>query len=235
MPLHKRISRRDLEEWICYIKLVCSKILLNPDIIFVSHLIVSLFEYCQVYCYFKINGVKDEAVNFKVTVDNIKAILNGEEFYAVANNFMRVRHSLSHGFISDITEESINLLLKNPKFMLLLREIDLDLDAVNCIEEATSVFCRYYEADEYSMDMVTGLKSNYTTSTLESVLKEAKGILNVSAYERERRFKEVLKSYGVTKCYINEEFDFGSAYAEGEIYVDVKDNMLFFGYLQNFY
>ena len=45
--------------------------------------------------------------------------------------------------------------------------------------------------------------------------------------EKEKRFKEVLKSYGVTKCYVNEGFDFDSTYAEGEIYVDIKDRMLF--------
>ena len=41
--------------------------------------------------------------------------------------------------------------------------------------------------------------------------------------EKEKRFRELLKSYGVTKCYVNEGFDFDSTYAEGEIFVDVDD------------
>ena len=41
--------------------------------------------------------------------------------------------------------------------------------------------------------------------------------------EKEKRFREVLKSYGVKKCYVNEDFDFDSTYVEGVIYVDVDD------------
>ena len=198
MPLHKRISKRDLEEWISYIKLVCNKILLNPDIIFVSHLIVSLFEYCQVFCYFRIHKVEDEAVNFKVTVSDIKATLEDEDFYSVANNFMQIRHLLSHGFISDKTKKAVNSLLEDPDFILLLKGLNLDSNTVNCIEEAVFRFCECNEIGKSlictdkglsSPDKVVGLKSNSpvrSTSALDTILREAeeaKRKLNLSTNE----------------------------------------------------
>ena len=241
MPLHKRIYKRDLEEWLCYIKLVCNKILLNPDIIFVSHLIVSLFEYCQVFCYFKTNKIEDEAVDFKVTVNNIKVMLKDKKLYATANAFMQVRHSLSHGFISNRVKKAINSLLEDPDFMLLLRELDLDLNVIYCIEEVVFKFCGYNEIgldnnkllsqkkDLSSSDKEVDSKNNFPVSpipTLDSIFKEAvktKTKLNAKTGEKEKRFKEVLKSYGVTKCYVSEDFDFDSTYVEGEILVDVDD------------
>jgi hypothetical protein len=44
--------------------------------------------------------------------------------------------------------------------------------------------------------------------------------------DKELQFKNVLKSFGVTKCYLSKEFDFNDKYPCGKIYVDVDSNDL---------
>lgn len=45
--------------------------------------------------------------------------------------------------------------------------------------------------------------------------------------DREMKFKQLLKSYGVSKCYIGDGFSFDDEYPNGTIYVDVDDSKLY--------
>ena len=45
--------------------------------------------------------------------------------------------------------------------------------------------------------------------------------------DREMKFKQLLKSYGVSKCYIGDGFSFDDEYPNGTIYVDVEDSKLY--------
>lgn len=45
--------------------------------------------------------------------------------------------------------------------------------------------------------------------------------------DRELKFKQILKSYGVTKCYMGDGFSFDDQYPDGTIFVDVKNNDLY--------
>lgn len=45
--------------------------------------------------------------------------------------------------------------------------------------------------------------------------------------DREIKFKQLLKSYGVSKCYIGDGFSFDDEYPNGTIYVDVEDSKLY--------
>ena len=45
--------------------------------------------------------------------------------------------------------------------------------------------------------------------------------------DREMKFKQLLKSYGVSKCYIGDGFNFDDEYPNGTIYVDVNDSRLY--------
>lgn len=45
--------------------------------------------------------------------------------------------------------------------------------------------------------------------------------------DREMEFKQLLKSYGVSKCYIGDGFSFDDEYPNGTIYVDVDSNKLY--------
>ena len=45
--------------------------------------------------------------------------------------------------------------------------------------------------------------------------------------DRELKFKELLKSYGVSKCYLGDGFSFDDEYPNGTFYIDVADNKLY--------
>jgi hypothetical protein len=52
--------------------------------------------------------------------------------------------------------------------------------------------------------------------------------LNGEIKERnEREFRELLKKYNVSKCYLNRSIDFGSQWISGDVYVDKEDYQLF--------
>lgn len=44
--------------------------------------------------------------------------------------------------------------------------------------------------------------------------------------DREIKFRNLLKSYGVTKCYIGNGFSFDVQYPDGTIFIDSNDNTL---------
>ena len=52
-------------------------------------------------------------------------------------------------------------------------------------------------------------------------------ILDFNMVDREMKFKELLKEYGVSKCYIGDGFSFDDEYPNGTIYVDVDSNKLY--------
>ena len=45
--------------------------------------------------------------------------------------------------------------------------------------------------------------------------------------ERELKIKQLLKSYGVSKCYIGDGFSFNDEYPDGKIFIDVDNNDLY--------
>lgn len=45
--------------------------------------------------------------------------------------------------------------------------------------------------------------------------------------DKERKFRQLLKEYGVTKCYVSEGFSFEDEEPCGKILVDVNDNDFF--------
>ena len=46
--------------------------------------------------------------------------------------------------------------------------------------------------------------------------------------DRERKFRELLKANGVTKCYVDSTIDFNDIYSQGRIFVDNPDKAFHF-------
>ena len=51
-------------------------------------------------------------------------------------------------------------------------------------------------------------------------------VIDISRKERELYFREILKKYGVTKCYLDEYFTFENEYPSGTIYLNVVNASL---------
>ena len=64
---------------------------------------------------------------------------------------------------------------------------------------------------------------DFTDGKLENNYEEAgKAII-----DKENKFKEILKKYGVTKCNLSSEFSFEDRYPNGDITVNVKNRRLY--------
>ena len=178
MPNYKNITLEDLQNWLKSIKDLCDKLALNPDIFLIAQLCISLYEYCQILCYFKINNITDKADNFKATISEIKSVVSDETLNTTANAFMSVRHLLAHGYISENACNKIAILFYDLKFLDLLRRINLDSDLLSKIELVLIRF-KVFNLDQNlsncndeCIKLFNFQEDGWSDSTIGSVIKE---------------------------------------------------------------
>ena len=76
----------------------------------------------------------------------------------------------------------------------------------------------------FIIDMPDGCDIKYLDEQIDKFVNTY--ILDFNMVDREMKFKELLKEYGVSKCYIGDGFNFGDRYPNGTIYINVDDSKL---------
>ena len=133
MPLYKGINEGNLELWLHDLNKLSRNIILNNNNKYlVAYFFITLYEYYQVVCHFRLYGNKYN-MPFNAILKDIKLCLKNDsgEYNYVINTFHALRNSLGHGPIADASLAILkDLLNETNMFINILKVLEIDCQLI---------------------------------------------------------------------------------------------------------
>ena len=137
MPVYRLITNEMLKSWLSSLITNFNNFYNSLDEGLLKLYTLSLYEYLQCYCKFKLENEVD-LENIKVSVKDIKSICSSDNFYYVINKLQALRNSIGHS--DEVNIIDIVRLLLNDDFYFLLGELGISTSLMKEIRISCRAF-----------------------------------------------------------------------------------------------